>query len=179
MVMTAVVAESTTNPAGDDGCTRLPSLDFWSDLGGDRRSCGGGDPGRGLDRRFQAILHGGKGRDRLEIRLSRRRSRVARRGAPGCLGGGASSMYWGAGSLTRTSSWPAGPGRCGRLRWDVAPTASRDTLDAYLVACRPFVPPKAEWRIAAVISVVIGLRPGSTAAWQCTARRRRSISRPT
>ncbi len=147
MVMTAVVAEST-NPAGDDGCTRA-SLDFWSDLAAtvDRA---GGDPGRVWIDDSKAILHGGKGRDRLEIACLAA-VHASRDELPGCLGELVDVL--GAGSLTdiELARWTDVGGSDGT--WP--PTAARDTLDA-LVACRPFVPPSQRWRIAAVISVVIG-----------------------
>ena len=147
MVMTAVVAEST-DPAGADANT-CPTLDFWGDLAAtvDRA---GGDPGRVWIDDSKAILRGGKGRDRLEIACLAA-VHASRDELPGCVGELVDLL--GAGSLadielarwsedgTDDPTWP--------------PTAARDTLDA-LVARRPLDPPGEAWRIAAVISVVVG-----------------------
>jgi ribonuclease HII len=147
MVMTAVVAEST-NPAGGDACTSS-SLNFWGDLAAtvDRA---GGDPGRVWIDDSKAILRGGKGRDRLEVACLAA-IHASRDLIPGCLGELVAVL--GAGSLadielvrwteasTEDPTWP--------------PTAGRDVLDG-LLACRPLTPPGETWRIAAVISVVVG-----------------------
>jgi hypothetical protein len=147
MVMTAVVAEST-NPAGGDGCRRS-SLDFWTDLAAtvDRA---GGDPGRVWIDDSKAILRGGKGRDRLEIACLAA-VHATRDELPGCLGDFIEVL--GAGSLTdiELARWSEAGGK--ESTWPS--TAIRIALEA-LVERRPFVPPGAPWRIAAVISVVVG-----------------------
>jgi hypothetical protein len=147
MVMTAVVAEST-NPAGGDGSTPT-TLDFWSDLATtvDRA---GGDPGRVWIDDSKAILHGGKGRDRLEIACLAA-VHASRDEVPGCLSELVDVL--GAGSLTdiELARWSEADSE--QRTWP--PTAARVSLDAQ-VARRPFVPPGNAWRITAVISVVVG-----------------------
>ena len=149
MVMTAVIAESTSQAGGDvdgDGCG---TLDFWSDLAAtvDRA---GGDPGRVWIDDSKAILHGGKGRDRLEIAcLAAVHS--SRHELPGCLAELIEVL--GAGSLTDVELARWSEGGTEDRTWP--PTVARDTLDS-LIARRPFVPPAATWRIAAVLSVVVG-----------------------
>jgi ribonuclease HII len=147
MVMTAVVAEST-NPAGRDAGTG-DTLDFWSDLAAtvDRA---GGDPERVWIDDSKAILHGGKGRDRLEIACLAA-IHASRDVLPACLGELVDVL--GAGSLTdiELARWSGAGNEEGT--WPL--TVARVSVDA-LVARRPFAPPGNAWRIAAVISVVVG-----------------------
>jgi ribonuclease HII len=147
MVMTAVVAESTDHAAGAAGA--CSTLDFWNDLAVtvDRA---GGDPDRLWVDDSKAIYRGGKGRDRLESACLAA-VHATRATLPGCFGELVATL--GAGSLgdielsrwiepiTDVQNWP--------------PTAPRAALEAS-VARRPFAPACGSWRIAAVLSVVVG-----------------------
>jgi hypothetical protein len=147
MVMTAVIAEATEPDARRAGA--CATLDFWRDLAAtvDRA---GGHPDRVWIDDSKLILRGGKGRNRLEIACLGA-VHATRAELPGCLGELVEVL--GAGSLddielarwiepvTEIQDWP--------------PTASRNALEAS-VASRPFAPACATWRIAAVISVVVG-----------------------
>jgi hypothetical protein len=147
MVMTAVIAESPSLSARE-GSARA-SLDFWNDLAAtvDRA---GGDPDRVWIDDSKAIHQGGKGRDRLEIACMAAVHAIKEE-LPTCLGDLVEIL--GAGSLTdiELARWsdPANTDRA----WP--PTAARDALDR-LVARTPFIPAVATWRIAAVISVIVG-----------------------
>ena len=169
MVMTAVVAEST-NPAGGDGSTPT-ALDFWSDLATtvDRA---GGDPGRVWIDDSKAILHGGKGRDRLEIACLAA-IHASRQELPGCVGELIEIL--GAGSLTdvELARWS----ETGTEDRTWPPTVARDALDSLIArADRSFRrPPRGELPRCYRSS---SDRPVSTADWRSTARRRRSISKP-
>ncbi len=147
MVMTAVVAESPGDSA-TDACMQS-SLDFWSDLA-ETVDRAGGDHDRVWIDDSKAILRGGKGRDRLEIACLAA-IHATRHELPGCLRELVELL--GAGSLTDVELDRWGEGRTEDRAWP--PTAVRDAVLA-LVDRKPFVSPIATWRIAAVISVVVG-----------------------
>lgn len=147
MVMTAVIAESRSK--SNRGSLAQFSLDFWTDLAPtvDRA---GGDPDRVWIDDSKAILQGGKGRDRLEIACLAA-VHASCEAVPGSFGELVEVL--GAGSLNdiELNRWSE-PDVDDRA-WP--PTAPRDNLDS-LITRSPFVPALANWRIAAVISVVIG-----------------------
>ena len=169
MVMTAVVAEST---AGAGANSRASTLDFWGDLAAtvDRA---GGDPDRIWVDDSKAILHGGKGRDRLEIACLAA-VHAARDELPGCLGDLVAVL--GAGSLAdiELARWVEARSKTGTGLAESCQPAR--LLDA-LLASRPLVPRRARHGGSSRWSPSWSDRPGSMAAWRSTARRRRSISR--
>jgi hypothetical protein len=147
MVITAVVAE--TIGASCHAARAHPTLDFWGDLAltVDRA---GGHPDRIWIDDSKAILHAGKGRDRLETACLAA-FHAAHDQLPGCLADlvailGAGSLaeielnHW-ATPQTETRAWPD--------------SATRTVLDA-LVTHRPLVPRLAPWRLVAIASVVVG-----------------------
>jgi hypothetical protein len=147
MVMTAVVAESS-----DDAqeCPHLRSmLDLWGDLAAtvDRA---GENPDRIWIDDSKAILHGGKGRDRLEIACLAVIHAASDR-VPGCLGDLIEIL--GAGSLADIELAHWVEQRNGPVTWPNV--ATRMVLDG-LLASRPLVPRVAAWRIGTVASVVVG-----------------------
>ena len=147
MVMTAVIAESTNETGGQPvACT---AVDFWNDLAGsvDRA---GGDRERVWIDDSKAILRGGKGRERLEIACLAA-IHAFRNELPGCVGELVAIL--GAGSLAEIELDRWNEPVIGDRVWP--PTASSDALDA-VVACRPFAPAVAAWRIASLKSVVVG-----------------------
>jgi hypothetical protein len=147
MVMSAVVAESTEVVRGKGhACS---ALDFWGDLAAtvDRA---GGNPDRIWVDDSKAILHAGKGRDRLEIACLAAVHAV-RDELPGCLGDFVEVL--GAGSLDDVELTHWAEAGCEGLAWPNS--AKRASLDN-LFTCRPLVPRVAAWRVVAVAAVVVG-----------------------
>jgi ribonuclease HII len=147
MVMTAVVAE--TPAAAATGASSGFSIDFWNDLAAtvDRA---GGDPDRVWIDDSKAILQGGKGRDRLEI-AALAAIHATRDELPGCLEDLVALLGAGSPADVELVRWKSAETKNG----DWPPVAKLDAVLA-LVERRPFVSPIASWRIAAVLSVVVG-----------------------
>ena len=156
MVMTAVIAESTTEGCDHHGAARI--LDFWGDLSAtvDRA---GGDPDRLWVDDSKAILCGGRGRDRLEKTCLAAVHAVGN-GLPASLAELIEIL--GAGSLGDAEVLPWVDSRHaqhGAVRLAPGP-------DLELMLARgPLCPPCGSWRVAAVRSVVVGparlqCRPG-------------------
>ncbi len=138
LVMTAVVAEGSSGP-----------IDLWGDLAAsvDRA---GGDPGRLWVNDSKAILHGGKGRDRLESACLAA-IHATGRGVPGSLAELLAAVHVGAPEEAELWPWFDADGRTAGWPW----CADRAAFEAIL-AGRPLVPAGAGWRLAAVESVVVG-----------------------
>jgi hypothetical protein len=147
LVMTAVVAESTTVQIGDPADVR--ALDFWGALAKtvDRA---GGDPDRLWVDDSKAIYQGGTGRDRLEMACMAA-VHATGQALPGCLR--TLIEILGAGTLAdvELTHWIDGDEE--HLPWPLC--VPRDALDA-LLARTPLYAGKKAWRITAVACVVIG-----------------------
>jgi hypothetical protein len=147
MVMTAVVAESTRPGKPPRG--RGDDLDLWGELAGtvDRA---GGDPDRLWVDDSKAILRGGRGRDRLESACFAA-VHAATDQVPCSLAQLLEAL--GAGTLddAEVSAWS------NRADGAIPEHRLADTvaLDA-LLAKRPLAPKNAQWRVAAVRTVVVG-----------------------
>jgi hypothetical protein len=145
MVMTAVVAESTTAVAGPSGSPAV--LDFWRDLPTtvDRA---GGDPARLWVDDSKAIYRGGKGRDRLELACL-----AAVHAAVGSLPTSHLELLKALGvdpcADAELSLWLDG-----RLDGSGWPTTGHREAAERLCELRPLDPPHGGWRIISVRSVV-------------------------
>lgn len=149
MVMTAVVAEATDcgRRPGEPGPGR--ALDFWGDLAGtvDRA---GGDPARLWVDDSKAILHGGKGRDRLEAACLAAID-AAGKALPGSMTQLLEVLGAGSRADAELSPWFDADGGAEAWPW----IRSRSAAEV-LLAHRPLVPDLGTWRLAAIDSVVIG-----------------------
>lgn len=136
MVMTAVIAEGNTAP-----------IDLWLDLALtiDRA---GGDPTRLWVDDSKAILHGTKGRDRLDWTAL---ATIAATGhtLPASLPDLISAISVGSPDEAELSPWLNG--RETAWPWRIPP----ETI-ASLIAGRPLEPPDGRWRLITVESVVVG-----------------------
>jgi hypothetical protein len=146
MVMTAVVAEATTN--GSSEPARPVAFDFWRDLAAtvDRA---GGDPERLWIDDSKAIYRGGKGRDRLELACL-----AAVHAAAGALPRSFLELLeaLGVDPVTEAELSPWFDGFLGGGSWPAL--GSREDAER-LHRARPFGPPCGTWRIRSVRSVVL------------------------
>src|SRR5579875_67531 len=149
MVMTAVVAEATDCGRGPREPGPGRALDFWGDLAGtvDRA---GGDPARLWVDDSKAILHGGKGRDRLEAGCL-----AAIHAVTDALPGSMTQVLelLGAGSRADAELAPWFDADGGSEAWPWI--RSRSAAEA-LLARRPLLPDLGTWRLVAIHSVVVG-----------------------
>jgi hypothetical protein len=147
MVITAVVADTAaaSGRSGNHGST----IDFWRDLEStiDRA---GGDPARLWIDDSKAILHRGKGRQRLELACLAAVHAVGNV-LPGSVSELLDALNAGSAADAELSRWLDSE----RVDPPWPLPASRPMVEN-LVASRPLVPRAAVWRLRAVRSVVVG-----------------------
>jgi hypothetical protein len=149
MVMTAVVAEATDCGRGAAEPGPGGVLDFWGDLAGTVARAAG-DPSRLWVDDSKAILHGGKGRDRLEEGCLAAVHALGH-ALPGSLAELLAVLGAGSGADAELWPWFDAAGGAGVWPW----IRSRVAVEE-LLARQPLEPASGAWRLAAIDTVVVG-----------------------
>jgi hypothetical protein len=148
LVMTAVTAESCRSAECPGQATNRAAPDLWGDLAG-KVDRAGGDAARIWVDDSKAILHGGKGRERLESTCLAVLDAIGH-AVPADLA--ALLAVLGAGTVqdAELTRWSAPDGRL--RKWTGTATHEQRPAEAG----RSLVPDSGAWRITAVRSVVVG-----------------------
>lgn len=149
LVMTAVSAEAIGAHEGAAGSDTPARLDLWTDLarGVDRA---GGDPDRLWIDDSKAILRGPRGRERLELACLALLD-AAGHDLPGTLSALLATLQAGPLEEAELSPWFEDSRCSSRWPWTCSPELVRE-----LLARRPLQAAGESWRVAEIVSVVVG-----------------------